>query len=1377
MSIFTHTLHTLIIIYNVYLCTRNIILKSIIISFMKQRLLLFALTLLMAVVGSVSVHAANWSVKVKGVQVTDENALNPLGDGSISFYKTHPFTGESNKTIYAVIKANDAAGKVAEFDCGGLTFIDHYGSENGICILSGDRNLDLVVKNAKNAISSYGDVTFDKKSNEKYDNWFFVSFKTTSDAIVSGNNVKFSIWGFDIKSDAIAVNMGGTFYLNVGLSCAVQGKKGAIKGASKIEYGSCPNVKVKTFCDRYYNPVTYSRKAFRDADGNEVYKAYFVNDVDKKDDHLYGKINIEGLPVTTLNKDDVMDDGGSVTVKPYTHRDLDSYWQPVLLDSVLVSLKDGNIASYEAPAIEYLAEGTKLNIVYHGNSMITSEYTTKDYGKDLKPTIYSVSPVTFSPLNADLHPHLTISAYLSRGCIQAPAAAFLGHGDVECISKQTSRYTTYGTPIFTDVLGGIIVGSKLTLTNKDLWVKDFRFFASAVAVKPQITYMGTYHAYNSDGALATVNNMGNFCQANNSSKIEQRTIVMDRTAPIDYNVTLCGQPLNSFNHNRVVEGISYDYTHGILKVNNATIDNYQGDAIVFTNPDWDVDIEFTGNNNISATGSVIHLADDAYIRCTGRTVLSAGKSVISLMGHDLTITGAEELILMGQGVGIQGSTGTETVYIKSSNLSSTNEQTFQNVGKVKLTDCVYTSASHTSKVQIQTGTTYNLTVGGEQVTTANMNNIKVYGNNGSIRFVYNEDEPSVLYLTDANIANYIEGSTLDHGPKNLKGLASGLKIICEGKNTIGKSITFDGGTTSNLVIECKAGSANTLLINGRISAGWVTLNGGDITIDGSELQSGVSNIYATLLNIGTPNKGDTGVIRLISPGYRKMLSVGTFKLYDDMRICIPQDGKFDSSEKTIVDNNGSYSFKELYLTNVETVPLRINGREVPTSALQNILGDGQVSYNPVTNILSLGTSKNVVSVECPHDLTLCLESYSTINTQKGPCINITDNGKLTISGSKYVTGDLELNNEDLMSAAIECGELEFKTPDKGQSEITINAQGMGLNLHGGVLTVGDHYEIHIDKTVFGTIMGVSRINTTENCRLYGPWGMKTDYDMDINNTILPLYNSLTYPDGVGYRGRVAITWRGLYNEPISVDGMQLTELNWDDVLEDGGSVWWDVDREELHFKDANINATYNRAVQYWGTSTQRVCFEGENNIHSNDEAGFTAVGNIAFSGADASSTLNISSDKADGIIAIEDLRVTYGSLNVSGGTTGLYNRDGEGYLGVSDGALLTVACNNAEEGGFGNIIGFKEIIGSTGNILAPANLSLVAGKGVCDGSGDIYISKENPVVIGDPELDPDGILSAASQQDDAATRKVLRAGQILIIRGDNTYTTTGVRVE
>lgn len=1345
---------------------------------MKQRLLQFTLMLLMAVVGTVSVHAANWSVRVKGVQVTDENARNPLGDGSISFYKTHPFTGEDNKTIYVVVKANDVAGKVAEFDCGGQTFIDHYGSENGICILSGDRNLDLVVKNAKNAISSYGDVTFDKKSNEKYDNWFFVSFKTTSDAIVSGNNVTFNIWGFDIKSDAIAVNMGGTFYLQVGLSCAVQGKKGAIKGASKIEYGDCPNFKDKTFCDRYYNPLTYSRKAFRDADGNEVYKAWFVTDVDKKDDHLYGKINIEGLPVTTLNKDDVMDDGGSVTVKPYTHLDLESFWQPTLLDSVTVYLlNNGKVNSEEVPAIEYLAENTKLEIRYQGDCEITSDYFDRtDYGKDLKPTIYSVSPVTISPIVSTQGYHLTIGASFNKGCIQAPIVAFLGHGDVECVSYHSSRKNDYGTPIFCETPGGIIVDSKLTLNNKDYSTKDYRFFASAVAVKPQITYIGTYRSYDSDGALATVNNMGNFCKANNSSKIEQHVIVMDRTTPIDYNVTLCGQPLNSFNHNRVVEGISYDYTHGILKVNNATIENYQGDAIVFTNPDWDNDIEFTGYNNISATGSVIHLSDYANIRCTGRTVLSAGQSVISLMGHDLTITGAEEFILTGQGVGIQGSTGKETVYIKSSNFSSTNEQTFQNVGKVKLTDCVYASASHTSKVQIQAGTTYNLTVGNTQVTSLNMNNIY---NDGSVRFVYNEDEPSVLYLTDTYVPVGIEGSENDHGPKNLKGLASGLKIVYEGKNTIGKVIFEGNGLESKLTITNKNASAGNTLLVYTVSAGYVTLRG-DITIDYSanESYTPASTIGAwKLLTVGAGGNGQQATIRMIAPKHGKIMNVIDLSLEDGMRICIPQDGKFDASQKSIVNSNGNTSFKELYLTNVETVPLRINGREVPTSALQNILGDDQVSYNPVTNILSLGTSKKVVSVECPHDLTLCLESYSTINTQKGPCINITDNGKLTISGSKYVTGDLELNNEDLMSAAIECGELEFKTPDKGQSEVTINAQGMGLNLHGGVLTVGDHYEIHIDKTVFGTIMGVSRINTTENCRLYGPWGMKTDYDMDINNTILPLYNSLTYPDGVGYRGRVAITWRGLYNESISVDGMQLTELNWDDVLEDGGSVWWDVDREELHFKDANINATYNRAVQYWGTSTQRVCFEGENNIHSSDEAGFVAVGNIMFYGADASSTLNISSDKADGIIAIEDLRVTNGTVNISGGTTGLYNRDGEGYLSVSDGALLTVACNNAEEGGFGNIIGFKEIIGSAGNILAPANLSLVAGKGVCDASGDIYISKENPVVIGDPELDPDGILSATAQQDDAATRKVLRNGQILIVRDGNTYTTTGVRIK
>lgn len=1367
---------------------------------MKKRLLTLVLTLL-AVVGSTAVsYAANWPIKIKGIQITDENSSDPLGNGLVEVYENWWYFGYfapefKDGYMFVLIRPKADGGKY-EIDCEDASFVEYTGTGKGVIVDFLLNDCEFSIKSNKTLISSTGDVVVTAPSQDSDKGYMRTThtvkfYSTNGNVIEAGKDVhlrQLKDGSELISKNGVAISARGS--LN-SLNCDVK-----LKGYSMAAIGVYDFVPWKCgtrsafLYDRDYNLANVQAGGIY-AKGkalNEVYLQYEEPDLG----HMYNdQIFIGGHRCTLMNADDVLGDGSKITHR-YTKRFVERgfpYLSYVWQDTCIITMDNVKIEMSNYPAIYNQSDSTATVVYYSGKCELSTVSTnTFDALSLVASSTGTVShqptnpkSIIFRSLNGGTQDTLIITSSYNAGCVMGQDVRFEGGGVVDLRVNNVNTASNVGTYVIANC-EYLKVGSSLRMHalpgNKG---KNGAFFSYSYVPSFYCDY-GIYKPYTYDGTSQDMRG-GTFYSSVNTSDRTYDDVIFSRVRPTSYGITVCGTPLNSFNCDDVVPGLTYNSGREILTLDNVKIDYLKGTAISFSAGIYPR-IFLKGENKIYASTYGIGTSSDLEIYGSGSLTMTGSPNAnINLNGANLTVNGVPNLTLKNANYGIRG-TGSETVTFKSSTVTVTPKTSAFNGVDVKLIGCAYNSYVSAPNTVIYATDIYNILIGGASGERIDSKHTGDVMGDGSVRFEYNTDGPSVLYLYNANLPK------INYYTKNASGsylpLTTGLRIEYKGKCSIA-GIERLGSVDAPLIINGDEASRSSIRFTAPVR------NSADITLSGIydvafEIDKGsypcLSSTYLTL------KSGVNGTVSFNNTAGGVAVHANVLNLYNGFYVCLPQSGHPDSSTGNIVDKDGNTA-SEVYITNSTSGVIALNGRMVSPRNYGDPLGNGKVQYSPVTGTLSLSLGHNINNIESYRPLTIETNNNITIESQNGPCVEMMMGDSLTLRSA--IGGD-EINficNDEESAAIVCCGLSLMKNKKKGGMHNTINikSKGYGLNLMDGPLHQSN-CNVFIDRTGKGAIVGLGPVELGYHPyypdHIYGPWGTLDETQVQLNSYLMPRYHALTDLEGNLYRGKVVIA-QGLGKTSVSVGGVQVTELNYDDVLGDGTVSManpndpeeWDVNH--LYVKNAKVLTENTYAINLFGYPVPEIVFEGYNEFISQEYPAIACIGKLTLQSKGDNPIFNVLSSKSDGILlAGERMRIDGGMSVITGKTSAVFARDKEAQFDVFGADTHCAFVCTDSENGYGNVIGFGEMYLVKELQMAASDgseVNFVPGRGVCDANDDLFLGV-NPFLLIAPKDEIDGINSAASalSQADGAT-KMLKDGKILIIRNGKTYNTSGVEVK
>ena len=494
--------------------------------------------------------------------------------------------------------------------------------------------------------------------------------------------------------------------------------------------------------------------------------------------------------------------------------------------------------------------------------------------------------------------------------------------------------------------------------------------------------------------------------------------------------------------------------------------------------------------------------------------------------------------------------------------------------------CLIDADGHDFRGEVVIGklrTYSNYTVAGTQITNANQHAVL-----GDTTIVFLEPErlggPGTLILNNANIE---AGSEIGIGAKTLY-----LKLL--GENNV--SSTTRGLASKTAYIE----GPGSLNISGQygIDAHLSKL----FISDGAKITAEGSTRYA-IDGQETTISGKETVVRMKCSSD----ALGTFRastsltLEDGLKIEEPEGASFNGSD--IVDADGNV-IKDEWVTiqYTEAYNITVAGIGITNHNMNDVLGDGTVSYDPETNTLTL-MNANITPAEDAgirstlSDLHIKLIGQNYITSEHmNVCIELNTVGvKGTIVF--YGGGSLELKTKD----------TAFKTKHNLMliDGVRVSAEGMYLY---GIIGLNSKYSGHEDNYPSITMSGEGTMLMAKG----GAYGSIANFSALVLNDGLEITQpaGATFVENVGVisdGSLVANEWvtiRKVNYHDIFIAGKQVTDLNQDDVMGDG-TISYDPETNTLTLNGANIETETAEGITAFGDEIN-IRLEGENNITGQD---------------------------------------------------------------------------------------------------------------------------------------------------------------------------------
>ena len=541
------------------------------------------------------------------------------------------------------------------------------------------------------------------------------------------------------------------------------------------------------------------------------------------------------------------------------------------------------------------------------------------------------------------------------------------------------------------------------------------------------------------------------------------------------------------------------YTTGIIRCGSNNTEQYNGNIRV--------------SNGAKLNATLIQgtlLIDGASGQLNNNTAESTAKYTVSgtVKHGDTLIAGASVQLCT------TGTASEPLTVIKSSTTNNNGEYSFTNVSEGSYTikaskngygvwsEDIQINADITSKnITLTQSATYNVWVGGTQVTSANKDN--VLGNDGT---------PTVTYTPDTNTLT-LNGVNITTGDTSGIKASTDLKIVLSGTNNIsgtGHAIYMTSGTltiTGPGSLNASSSSGQTTIY----AKGNVEINGGaKITATNTgESVGDVIDLYGSNDNLTITGNGTQVVAQKTTGSATAINHIGTLTVNNGATLLVQSNGTaiscttlshsdndyiaeasvgYDGSNPGpyVPSNVSNYKCVHVYpkTASVKHYGVWIGSTEL-TSANNSISG---VSYDPDTQTLTLNGAeitgapnrqytskiKDACGIYSKHDLTIKLTDTNTVRgsteTQDNGSYGIFVSGKLTFTsdsnGSITVSGGTSINSGNAW------------VPGVYASGITV--KNCNVTAMGG--TASDSYPVAYAMSKAPTLVGakVTETNTTNS---------------------------------------------------------------------------------------------------------------------------------------------------------------------------------------------------------------------------------------------------------------------------------------------------------
>ena len=685
--------------------------------------------------------------------------------------------------------------------------------------------------------------------------------------------------------------------------------------------------------------------------------------------------------------------------------------------------------------------------------------------------------------------------------------------------------------------------------------------------------------------------------------------------------------------------------------------------------------------------------------------------------------------------------------------------------------------------QASAAAVYDLWVGGVQVTSANQNNIPC--NSGSARF---DSASNTLWLNDAKIS-----SVYDDGSKSYLIYANNMDLTVRGSGRLtgraNSGIQVRGGSLTvdaDLTIDCMTdtdhiaagafaliASEDVLILGGDLDLRVysVAVSAKNVTISGGSLTAATENVLRSAIEAIHTFTVTNGVNYIDVTGPEDSRYVGaiksedsSFSIGDALAVAVPENAQYG---QWIMESDGTTKAKHVVI--IPVYDLWVGGVQVNGLNRNDILGDGgSARFDPAESTLWLtdaiissvyndvyddGSRSYLIYAD---HMDLTVRGSGTLSGRACAGIQV-QNGSLAVNADLTIDHLLnDINYWTVGSYGLVSSEdiwiLGGNLNVTRVSSTPISARNVTIS--GGSLTVDTGNSTHAAIEAAGTFTVTNSVDYIDVTSEYGAIrSANSSFSIGDALTVIvpenPQYGQwIMESDGTTKARHVVIDHP--YN--LWVGSVQVTGMNRDDILSDGGKAKYDPDNQVLTLNNPTITGYHSGsdgASASIFSQMPAVILKGSAVIDGTGQfatvyAGYTPD---IFYSCELVLKGDFTITNGDGIsvFSIGDVTVTEGNLSCGA------LRSYEGSVNITGG---TVTASQGIEGEFGIFVGSGirkvDATASFGSALNAPNGMITLGEGLIitvpdpasNHDGRIYATdgvtetEAGHVVIGNPAAFP-----------------------------------------
>lgn len=819
---------------------------------------------------------------------------------------------------------------------------------------------------------------------------------------------------------------------------------------------------------------------------------------------------------------------------------------------------------------------------------------------------------------------------------------------------------------------------------------------------------------------------------------------------------------------------SFDPASYVLHVaDNTTLNSTKNAAISIINKNKPVTIDFGKNCCVRGVVSAIDVYDSNELTLTGQSAKLVGNEGHGVMGTDARLVIAMDSLYaegyywginsdvkvvsssvraLGNSGAIAGSVETDDAYVV--------ENSAVKVVKGFITDG---KGGYAKDVSIVKGPQpWNLRINGDRITPANAKDVL---GDGSIQFYpgHGPNGEDLLELRSADIKT-LSVPASSEGAKAV----NNLHILLYGDCKITNNIIFYGSQLSLVTVKRTDDARGEYV--GSLSTSYIAMNG----THGTLLIEAPCTVTKSAQKAGIKVPGLLGIYApLTVDGMTTAINAESIAV--SSQLFVANQYTFNAAQAGFTDAAGTLQ-KKVEIMELSTINgLSVNGWSLTPTSYTDILGDGTMWFEPNTatlhlknvNVTKKGTKVPFIYSETGN-YTIVYEGNNTI-TSSAPAIEFL-RGTMNIVSDETTTGYNRLvctTTDSTALGAIRFGErLNISCiGHRYWDEVTdtVIAVGASAGIYAsaaGIITIGNKMALQVKGKTESGLSNVMAINKPENVNIYPS---EVVHSMSGGN----LLDKTTYEP---YTGEVRIQSK-FQAWDIYIAGKQVTELNVSE-LPQKGITFNGTDR--LSLESVYINGGDYDGIRLGGSRKYRLILDGSSCIISRTGNAIYAENDLSIAGGH----LTLSSDSAVALLANRDLMFSSTEVYVgNGGIQGILS-DTVGTPQLKPSTFSMVYSTLISCGGhFPSLAGFNYLdIRGTEYINNPVSAAYVCDLQAEEPFAGVCVNGEitnQTVWIGFPT----GIeeITDTNVTINGTCRKIIRNGQLYIIRGGEEYNLQGMK--